>query len=1147
MTQLRIVTGCAGAGKTERLLEHYRAALVRAQAERRPGTCLWLTPTRRIQQTISRQLLARCGSACFAPNVLTFDLFAEKILAAADQPASPISPVMKRLMLRRITSSLQEQGELQHFQPIAGTTGFLDVVSAFISELKREEIWPERFVAACEQRKSAFARRDLELGLIYEQYQRHLAEQKWYDNEGRFWLARTALGDGVRGPFANVTCLVVDGFADFTQTQYEILGYLAGWIEEVSISLPVENPLSRNDLFAKPQAAVARIREHLPEATSFQIDRLRLDALDRTETPASSTTNLSAVAGSKSSGGECAESIRVIADRLFCNPRFCSPASTAAGLEIVAATGQAGEWEAIARRIKGLLSNAGPRSRRGPAAPPARPQDIVIGLRSINDDGPRLREYLQSAGLPAWCEAEAPFTSSCIVKAVLSLLEFELRDWPFERLLAILDSNYFQPSWPELDSGQAARSVATALRRLRLHEGRELMLRSLARNAAEMPPESTSRRESVSDLARRASPLLNRLSRSLDRLRRSHTLADWADVLAAVAADHGWIRPTVGSNDPLSVNESRDLDLLQRILRTAAEADEKLSGTNAPRKMALPEFASELRDLLSHETLASPPEPGGCIRILSMEQIRNLDVPHLFMTGLTENSFPMSRADDCLLGESERQDFISRGIALRHRLSHHADEMLLFYSVVTRARRSLTISYPAVNTKGQPVFPSPYVTALTSLFQPDAIATSHEGNLDPVPSTDQALTLTDVRLAAVMEARSGHPELYRAALEFDPLRHPSWNTLAACDVAEHRFHQRGFTAFEGRVELTQNQSVLQQRFGPRHQFSATELEMYARCPFQFWMSYVLGIGPMESPEEGTDFAARGTMLHVVLAQLLAEGSLTDPEALRIRFHELLRGQFDRAIPETDLQRALLRIEQLILEQWADAFAEQQVDYEQRFDAVLKSPSSLPPEISFGKLPDSPGADDKVHPAIQFGRDENSVQLRGRIDRVDIGSNDGRQGYVVVDYKTGQRPSASDEDVISGRTVQLPLYLLAIKRLGLVSPTAVPYQMGYWALHDTGFKTASPRSKFEAISPSKIEWLEMLLDHLLPQLANEIRSGRFVVENDDLSCTGRCPYRTVCRVNQIRPLAELLNKQSPPRLHPDDIAAVGQSVSRVAPT
>lgn len=135
-----------------------------------------------------------------------------------------------------------------------------------------------------------------------------------------------------------------------------------------------------------------------------------------------------------------------------------------------------------------------------------------------------------------------------------------------------------------------------------------------------------------------------------------------------------------------------------------------MTATKRPRKLTLGEFTSELRDFLSHETLAADPEPEGCIRILGVEQIRNLDVPHLFLLGLTENSFPGNRSEDCLFSESERRDFISRGVALRHRSSHHADEMFLFYSVVTRARQSVTLSYPAVNSKGQPVFPSPYVT-----------------------------------------------------------------------------------------------------------------------------------------------------------------------------------------------------------------------------------------------------------------------------------------------------------------------------------------------------------------------------------------------------------------------------------------------------
>ena len=1124
MTHLTIVTGCAGSGKSERLLEAYRAALDQARDERRPGSALWLTPTRRIQRAVEQELVARCGRACFAINVLTFDLFAEKILHAAGRPASPMSPVMKRLLLRRITRTLLDQGELRHFEPIAATTGFLDVVSSFISELKREEVWPEQFVAACQDRKSAFARRDLELGLIYARYQQHLTEQSWYDNEGRFWLARNELGNKVRGPFADVRFLAVDGFADFTQTQYEILGYLSAWIENVSISLPLEDPVTRSDLFSKPQAATMRIREHLPEEVVCHIERL----------PSESTREGTGVSRSVRYGW--AQSLGVVADRLFSNPRSGMATSAAAHLEIIQSTGPMGEWEAVARRIKSMLVHGTELETTAPVegmtSKRIRPQQIVIGLRSITDDGPRLRDFLTAAGLPVWCEAEMPLTSSPMVKAITALLQFELEDWPFERLVGLLDSTFFRPDWPELNLPRAIRATAAALRQLRIHSGRDLVLRVLSRYANDATtPEAASKQTSLVAWSRLASPLLSRLNRALDRLRRSHTLADWADVLAAISDEFGWTSPAATRGNPTDSVEGRDLDLVQRILRTAAEADQKISGTDRPRKLTLSEFHAELRDLLSHETLKATAEPGGCIRILSVEQIRNLEVPHLFLMGLTENSFPMNRADDCLFTEFERQDFISRGIALRHRSAQHADEMFLFYSVVTRARHSLTLSYPSVNAKGQPVFPSPYVTALTSLFIPGYVKNSHEGKLDPVPDMEDALTPTDLRLASMVEALDGRPGLFRAMLEQDSTRRACWNTLAACEVADHRFHQRGFTRYEGRLELSQNTDHLRQRFGSHHQFSATELEAYARCPFQFWLSNVLRIGAVESPEEGTDYAGRGNLLHEVAARLLNEGTLGDAAGLGPRFRELVHEQLDRRFPETELQKALVKIERMILSEWADAFVNQQGEYEQNAGDQLKTLRSLEPEIPFGSLPDAPMAARVVHPPIQFGSEDRSVKIRGRIDRVDVGSFEGHPAYVVLDYKTGQRPPLKDQDLVSGRTIQLALYLIAIKRLGLVGPDAVPFQMGYWALRETGFKPVLTRSKFTQLPEGTIPWMEAVFDELLPQLAEEIRSGRFVVENSDPDCTGRCPYRTVCRVNQLRPVAAVLGKQSPERVDP----------------
>ena len=438
----------------------------------------------------------------------------------------------------------------------------------------------------------------------------------------------------------------------------------------------------------------------------------------------------------------------------------------------------------------------------------------------------------------------------------------------------------------------------------------------------------------------------------------------------------------------------------------------------------------------------------------------------------------------------------------------------------------MTLSFPAVNSKGQPVFASPYLVAMRSLFAESALAVSHEGQLDPVPSFDRALTESDLRLLAISESRAGNPGLFARLCDRTGWLQTGRNVLAAIDVNIQRFHERGFTCYEGRLSSEPNLAALQQRFGARHQFSATELEAYATCPYQFWVEKVLNVDDLVTPEEGTDYAARGSLVHDVLAQLLLEGLDQPAEQLAARFYLLIEQHLAKRFHETELQRALTRIELRLLKEWGNAFGRQQVEYAgQLKEAWGGGVSSLAPEIPFGSLPGAAATGDLMAAPLAFGSGDGAVQVRGRIDRVDTGFNAGRRVFNVIDYKTGSPPRAKQPDLETGRSIQLALYALAVRRLELAGLEADPYQMGYWSLKATGFKKGYQRDskKLEPMDTGLVDSLEQVLDDVIPQLAQGIRDGKFLVENSDEKCTGYCAYHTTCRVNQIRPLAQKLNK------------------------
>ena len=86
-------------------------------------------------------------------------------------------------------------------------------------------------------------------------------------------------------------------------------------------------------------------------------------------------------------------------------------------------------------------------------------------------------------------------------------------------------------------------------------------------------------------------------------------------------------------------------------------------------------------------------------------------------------------------------------------------------------------------------------------------------------------------------------------------------------------------------------------------------------------------------------------------------------------------------------------------------------------------------------------------------------------------------------------------------------------------------MGYWSLKATGFKRGYQRDNktLTAMPTDLVSSLEQAMDEVIPKLARGIRDGKFLVENSDENCTGHCPLHTSCRVNQIRPLTQSLNK------------------------
>jgi RecB family exonuclease len=536
-------------------------------------------------------------------------------------------------------------------------------------------------------------------------------------------------------------------------------------------------------------------------------------------------------------------------------------------------------------------------------------------------------------------------------------------------------------------------------------------------------------------------------------------------------------------------------------------------------------------------------DESGYVRILSAPNIRSLQIPCLFLAGLSEKAFPPPDRDDRMYSEADYARLIEAGLPLVARTERTRDEMLLFYEAVTRASKRLYLSYPALDESVQPLLPSPFLREVEDSLGPKNIPRVERADLRPIPADDEPISQAEYRVKALDLAFRGNVAMLAGLLrdtkvtaESKRNQTPAPQTtssgpslLSGLQIIHERQDRDRFGPAEGILTSPKACDRTARRFSENRVFSATDLEDYAYCPFRFFLLKTLGLQPLEDLSLEFDFINRGRVVHDILktfhqsVQRRLGRSVSPMKLDEAEFNELLTAAIEESLPAESpnpVQAALDEINRRTVVQWMSQYREQYQKYETKwkdFD-VPTTPELF--EVSFG---DKKAAAPSTTETLDFDRDGHVVHIAGRIDRIDLGMVGGESAITVIDYKTGGKIAVTAESVRAGLTLQLPLYSLAATELLLPDRDALPWQAGYWYIRDHGFATKKPPLQMYCEKDGRIEidpqWEEIrdALGDVVVALVRSMRRGRFPVCCADEHCTGRCPCHTTCRIHQIRSL------------------------------
>lgn len=225
------------------------------------------------------------------------------------------------------------------------------------------------------------------------------------------------------------------------------------------------------------------------------------------------------------------------------------------------------------------------------------------------------------------------------------------------------------------------------------------------------------------------------------------------------------------------------------------------------------------------------------------------------------------------------------------------------------------------------------------------------------------------------------------------------------------------------------------RVGPRpvgkgelFPLSQSKIDTFVSCPFRYTCQYLINVRPEAVADLG--MGDIGTMVHYVLERFFAD--LPEREDLTALTDDMIRERADRIIDgyvrsltaRAGGRKAAIsegRLAYLIrrLQRYVSLFLRAAVD-EVAEGGFRPAAFELP--IGTGESGSLEG--------IRFTTSSGAVvTLRGKADRVDTYTADGREYIRIVDYKTGKK-QFSVENIRNGMDVQLLIYLYSVLKYGL---------------------------------------------------------------------------------------------------------------------
>ena len=430
------------------------------------------------------------------------------------------------------------------------------------------------------------------------------------------------------------------------------------------------------------------------------------------------------------------------------------------------------------------------------------------------------------------------------------------------------------------------------------------------------------------------------------------------------------------------------------------------------KRLSSQRFAELLRLVMIAGDLSTIPQGLDEIRVGEAGRMRPDEPKVVFVFGAIEGEFPAAPCGGGAFCDRERHTMMELGLPLASTLEDVSlEERFLAYTALTAPSQRLYVSWHTSNVNGTAKLPSILVreirTILPQVLEQSARQLPKEFFANSWEAAFELLAReyrNNVPLTSTLKALFAHRS------EFAP-------PLAALE----RACQKAAVTF---ADPEKSHAL----FGVHFHASATQIEQYHLCRFQYFCRY--GLGAQERRPAELDALEYGSLMHHLLERMFGEYghvqlARMERDVMQGNIQTCMEQYVDQKMggiqEQTPWFRSLLSrmadSAQVVIARIAEELNQSQF-FPKGYEMSLKRGGDFPPL----KVPIPDGG---------------QVVVDGVIDRVDTFEEDGKIYVRIVDYKTGKKEFRLS-DVLYGLNMQMLIYLAAIVEQGEMEPAGILY-------------------------------------------------------------------------------------------------------------